>query len=209
MTAATFFLYLGTWTLVAVSPGPAVLYVMSCAAQGGVRGSLPAIAGLQLGSVCFFAAVGTGFATVLATMTTLVTVIRALGALYLVWLGASLLLASRRQSAAPLGARAADRASRKESFCQGLLVQLTNPKALLFASALLPQFLDAHRPLLGQLLLLFAVTFVVDVVSMLMYALLVSRGVHCFRDSWVTVGLKRVFGATLIGLGIGLACAHE
>ena len=141
-------------------------------------------------------------------MTTLVTVIRALGAVYLVWLGASLLLASRRPPSAPLESRG-ERTSRKESFWQGLLVQLTNPKALLFASALLPQFLDAHRPLLGQLILLFAVTCVVDVASMLMYALLVSRGVRCFEGSRVTVWLKRVFGATLIGLGIGLACARE
>ena len=209
MTTATFLLYLGTWTLVVVSPGPAVLYVMSQAARGGVRGSLAGIAGLQLGSLLFFVAVGTGLATLLATMTALFTAIKLLGAVYLGWLGANLILSSFRKKTERQTNIAPDEKRHGHVFWQGLLIQLTNPKALLFASALLPQFLDAGRPMFGQMAFLFAVTFAVDVASMLTYAALAASGARGFCASAVSVWLERIFGAALVGFGVRLALTRN
>lgn len=207
MTTATFLLYLGTWTLVAIAPGPAVLYVMSLAVRGGVRGSVPGIAGLQLGGLLFFTAVGTGLAALLATMTTLFTVVRIAGALYLCWIGANLLFPIRKKTVGKehRGVQAAEGISRMWAFWQGLLVQLTNPKAFLFATALLPQFLDVHRPMLPQVWLLFVVACVIDTTSMVTYATLTARGVGGFRSSRAVLWLERVFGAALIGVGVRIA----
>jgi len=209
MNTATLLLYLTTWTLVAVSPGPAVLYVVSLATRGGVRDSLAGIAGLQLGSLLFFLAVGTGLATLLATMTALFTAIKLLGAVYLGWLGANLILSSFRKKTERKTSIASDEQRHSHAFWQGLLIQLTNPKALLFASALLPQFLDAGRPMFGQLAFLFLITFAVDVTSMLTYATLAAHGARRFSASYASVWLERIFGAALVGFGVRLALTQK
>ena len=209
MNTATFLLYLTTWTLVAISPGPAVLYVISQATRGGVRGSLAGIAGLQLGSLLFFVALGTGLAALLATMTAVFTALRFIGAVYLGWLGVSLIASSFRKKIANPTQTAQVSVPSVRSFWQGLFIQLTNPKALLFASALLPQFIDSHRPMFGQVALLFVITVVVDLASMFTYATLAARGMRSFRASALSVWLERAFGAALIGFGVRLALTQK
>lgn len=208
MNTETLLLYLTTWTVVAVSPGPAVMCVMSQAACHGVRASLAGIGGLQLGSLLFFFAAGSGLVAFLATMTTAFAALRIAGALYLGWLGVSLVVSSFRKNARH-SVPAEITPAQGNLFLQGLLIQLTNPKALLFVSALLPQFLDRQRPMLGQLGLLFVITFVVDVASMLTYAMLAVRGAQRFRASGAVVWLERVFGAALLSFGVRLAFDHQ
>lgn len=206
----TLLLYLGTWTLVAISPGPAVLYVMALAARGGVRASIPGIAGLQLGSLLFFTAVGTGLAALLATMTTLFTAVKIAGALYLCWLGTGMIRSSmKKTSRADRLPVAANGVAQPRAFWQGLLVQITNPKALLFATALLPQFLDARRAMFPQIALLFVVAFLVDITSMAIYATLAARGAKGLRSSKTVFWLERLFGAALIGFGVRLAFSRR
>jgi homoserine/homoserine lactone efflux protein len=209
MNASTLLLYLATWTLVAFMPGPAILCVMSQAERGGVRGSLPGIAGLQVGGFLFFVAVGTGLAALFLTMTTAFAILRLAGAAYLAWLGLNLILSTFRDKTLPAVESKPVIASRGKLFWQGLLIQLTNPKALLFCSALLPQFLDPHRPMFGQIALLFAITFVVDVAAMLTYATLAVRGAKTFRNSAGAFWLQRIFGAALIGFGGRLALSRK
>lgn len=207
---STLALFLGAITLVAVSPGPAVLYVMALAARGGgVRASLPGIAGLQFGALLFFAAVGTGLAALLMALTPLFTAVKVAGALYLCWLGLGLIRSSRR-SAARGDTRSAPGPDLPpaRAFWQGLLVQVTNPKAFLFATALLPQFLDPRQPMFAQVALLFVLSFAIDATSMLVYAALAARGVGELRSSTAVVWLERLFGAALIGFGIHLALSR-
>lgn len=206
---STLLLYVGTWVLVAISPGPAVLYVIAQASRGGVRRSLAGIAGLQLGSLLFFIAAGMGFAALLAAMTTAFFVLKILGALYLGWLGASWLWNSFRKRPAAGGLPEPEPAQHGRVFWQGLLIQLTNPKALLFATALLPQFLDARRPMLEQIPLLFVIAFVIDTSSMLSYAALAAHGARQFRGSKAAAWLERLLGAALIGFGVRLALAQK
>ena len=206
---STLLIYVGTWVLVAISPGPAVLYVIAQASRGGVRRSLAGIAGLQLGSLLFFIAAGMGFAALLAAMTTAFFVLKILGALYLGWLGASWLWNSFRKRPAPGGLPEPEPAQHGRVFWQGLLIQLTNPKALLFATALLPQFLDAHRPMPEQIPLLFVIAFVIDTSSMLSYAALAAHGARQFRGSKAAAWLERLLGAALIGFGVRLALAQK
>ena len=209
MNTATLLLYLTTWTLVAISPGPAVLYVISQATRGGVRGSLAGIAGLQLGSLLFFVAVGTGLAALLATMTAVFMALKFIGAVYLGWLGVSLIASSFRKKVANPTKTAQIAVPHVRSFWQGLFIQLTNPKALLFASALLPQFIDSHRPMFGQIALLFVITVVVDLASMFTYATLAACGTRSFRASTLSVWLERAFGVALIGFGVRLALTQK
>ena len=67
MTLTTFYLYLITWTLVALSPGPAAMCVMSQAARHGVRASFAGICGIQSGNILFFIGIAMGLASLLAS----------------------------------------------------------------------------------------------------------------------------------------------
>ena len=149
MALDTFLLYLATWTLVALSPGPAVLFSMSQAARHGMRGAAAGTAGILLGHVIVFGAVAFGLAALLASYSGAVTTIRIVGALYLMYLGAKMLFSKPRDAQTIAAAPAPP--AHGGLVLQGLVVQLTNPKLLLFVLALLPQFISPDYPLPLQL----------------------------------------------------------
>lgn len=209
MSAKTFLLYFIAWSLVALVPGPAVMCSMAQSTRYGFRLSLVGISGIQLGNFAFFVCVALGLGTLLATATTAFTVLRFLGAIYLLYLGIRILIGTFHGSASKIERTVVPLPARRSLFLQGLLVQLTNPKALLFVSALLPQFLDAHRPILLQLVILVLTTSFVDSIVLSSYAFLAHRGIQSFRASRVSVWLERMFGATLVFFGFRLLLSRK
>ena len=208
MTLTTFCLYLITWTLVALSPGPAAMCVMSQASRHGVRASFAGISGIQTGNLLFFIGIAMGLASLLAAATTAFTVLRWIGAAYLIYLGVRILISTfRKVDAADV--KQAPAAASRSLFLQGLLIQLTNPKALLFVSALLPQFIDGTRSLSPQIALLAIITVFVDVVVMAGYAVLAGRGVRSLRSSSLMKWIERTFGAALIFFGVRIVTAPK
>lgn len=209
MTSTTFFLYLLTWTLVALSPGPAAMCVMSQATRHGVRASFAGISGIQTGNVVFFLCIAFGLASLLATATTAFTVLRWIGAAYLCWLGLRILVSTFRQPVVAVSDMRAAAPKSRNLFLQGLLIQLTNPKALLFVSALLPQFIEAQRPFGVQIAILLAVTVVVDVLVMWGYALLAAHSSRALKSSPLVLWIERAFGAALVFFGLRLVTAEK
>jgi len=209
MSLNFFLLYLGTWFLVALTPGPAVMCAMSQATRFGFRASLAGIAGTQAGNLVFFICIALGLATLLNTATTTFTVLRVLGAIYLFYLGLRIIVSTFRRSNSPESVTPSAPPAQRSLFLQGLAIQLTNPKALLFVSALLPQFIDPNRPLLLQLVVLVAVTIAVDLVVLSSYAFFAERGVRSLRASRASVWLERVFGAALVLFGFRLLLSRK
>ena len=207
MPLETFLLYLATWTLVAISPGPAVLFSMSQAARHGMRGAAAGTAGILLGHVIVFGAVALGLAALIASYSGAVTGIRIVGALYLMYLGAKMLFTRARPAELPLPAAAPPRHG--GLVLQGLGVQLTNPKLLLFVLALLPQFISPGYPLPVQLAIMLAVTVVIDGVALLAYAKLASHGARALKGSRALAWLERAFGGALICFGLNLLTARK
>lgn len=205
MNTHIFLLYFATWALVALTPGPAVMCAMTHATRYGFRHALVGIAGIQLGHFVFFGCVASGLAALLATASTAFTVIRIIGALYLVYLGIRIIATTvRTHTAEPA---AAPPRARRSLLLQGFAIQVTNPKALLFMSALLPQFIQPEHALPTQLSVLLAITIAVDVLVLSAYAYFALRGAQSLRTSGVTVWLERAFGAALIFFGIRLLTA--
>jgi homoserine/homoserine lactone efflux protein len=207
MALNTFLLYLATWTLVALSPGPAVMFSMSQAARHGMRGAAAGTAGILLGHVIVFGAVAFGLAALLASYSGAVTTIRIVGALYLMYLGAKMLF-SKSGDARTIAAAPVPRAH-GGLVLQGLVVQLTNPKLLLFVLALLPQFISPDYPLLLQLAIMLAVTVVIDGVALLAYAKLASHGARALKGSRALAWLERAFGGALIFFGLKLLVSRK
>lgn len=209
MNTQTFLLYLATWSLVALTPGPAVICAMSLATRFGLRSSFAGIFGIQLGHLVFFTCTALGLATLLATATTAFTILRLLGAMYLVYLGGRIMVSSWLRRPAVAAQRLSMPPAQRNLLLQGLAIQLTNPKALLFVSALLPQFIDPHRALLGQVALLTVTTIIVDVLVLSAYACVAARGWKSLRNSAFSAWLERLFGAALVFFGFRLLASRK
>ena len=208
MALDTFLLYLAAWTLVALSPGPAVFFSMSQAARHGMHGAVAGTAGILLGHLICFTFVAFGLAALLSKMSGAMTVIRIVGALYLMYLGVRMIL-SKTQAVADVTAVAPKPPARGNILLQGLLVQLTNPKNLMFVLAFLPQFISAERPLLPQLAIMLTITVVIDAAFLLGYAQIAVRGTRALKGSRVVTWLERAFGAALIFFGLNLLLSRK
>jgi homoserine/homoserine lactone efflux protein len=99
--------------------------------------------------------------------------------------------------------------SRRNVFLQGLAIQLTNPKALLFMSALVPQFINPQRSLLPQIVILTATTIVIDLGVLCTYAFCAERSLQSFRRRAIVAWLERIVGAALIFFGFRLLAARK
>jgi homoserine/homoserine lactone efflux protein len=92
---------------------------------------------------------------------------------------------------------------------QGFVIQVTNPKALLFMSALLPQFIHPQKPLGMQLTVLLATTIAVDLLVLSAYAYFALRGAQSLRASGFSGWLERTFGVALVVFGVRLLSARK
>ena len=196
--------YFAAAWLIALSPGSGAVLAMSHGLSYGVRRTTATIVGLQLGLAFIFLVAGVGVGALLLASATAFTVIKVLGAAYLVWLGL-------RQWRAPLGALQEDGQvaagpvpSVRRRIALGLFTNATNPKGIVFMVAVLPQFINPQRPLAPQLAILLATTVVVDLIVMHGYAFLASRLRAWLRTARARRGQNRVFGGVLMAMGASL-----
>lgn len=197
MGAASWWLFCSLALLTAFSPGPAVLLAVSNAASHGARRALLGSVGNALGVFLVSATAMLGLGALLKTSAWLFAALKLAGAAYLIWLGIR-----QWRARDDLFARAAEpaRASApRRLFLQGLLVAATNPKSILFFTALLPQFMRADAPLLPQFFALTLTFAACTVLSHLCYVVLASalRGwfVQPRRARWFNRALATGYAA--------------
>ncbi len=166
---ARFSLFLGVMAVLAVTPGPAVLFSIANGVQRGPRGVALGVSGITAASLIWFAAAGLGLGALMAAAPWLFVVLAWFGVAYLAWLGGGKLWAGLTGAAKSVGDGPARRG--RAAFADGLAVQLANPKMVLFFSSILPPFLDLHRPLPPQLLLLALAAVAIDAVGLGGYGL--------------------------------------
>jgi homoserine/homoserine lactone efflux protein len=193
--------FLAAALVIALTPGPGAVLAMSTGMRLGYRPALAAIAGLQVALLVHLAIVALGLGALLAASDAAFTTLRLLGAAYLVWLG---LQKWRATAVAP---EPLTPAGRHNLFLQGLLVNLANPKAIVFIAALVPQFIDPARPLPGQYMTVAVTLCAIDVAVMSGYALAASRVGRWLADPRAWRWQNRVFGGLFIGAGALLAAA--
>lgn len=196
MTLAVWLGFLLAALLIAVTPGPGAVLSVGTGMRHGYRAALTAILGLQAAIVVHLLIVAIGFGALLATSETAFFIAKLIGAAFLVWLGIQKWLAP----AMPVDV---DRlpVQRSGLFIQGLLVNLTNPKAIIFVGALVPQFIDPGRAQLQQYLLIAATLCASDVAVMSAYALTGRRLGAWMRDPQAILLQNRVFGGLFIAAG--------
>jgi homoserine/homoserine lactone efflux protein len=211
MTWATWGWFLLTEVLLDLSPGPAVLAVTGTALRFGLRRSLLTTAGILTANATFFALSAAGLGAMLLASHRLFLVIKWVGAVYLVYLGAAALLgrghAASDQSDPAEHAR--DTVSAWSTWRNGLILQAANPKAILFFTALLPQFIHSNAPVWPQILVLGLTSVVVESAVLGSYGFAAARASRIASSLRARQVLDRASGVMLIGAGVGVALAGE
>lgn len=197
---ARFWAYAAVTLMMCFTPGPANLFAIANGARRGPRAAVAAAAGMNSASLVWFAGAGLGLGAVAAAFPRLFHLLAIAGAAYVAWLGLRSILAARH----PHGPAKAAGPLRYGAFRDGFVVQIANPKALLFMTAILPPFLDPDRPLPAQLLVFAVVGVSLDMLAMCAYglggaALAARMSQPGFRRGFdVLVGLLLIAVAALI-----------
>ena len=163
-----FGLFLATMAVMAVTPGPANIFAVATGAQKGKAAALAGVAGMNAATLVWFGAAALGLGALVAAFPEVFRVVAVLGGLYVAWLGISALRGALKGEAGPT--HAVVRPGRS-AFRDGFAVQIANPKAVLFFTAVLPPFLDVARPVVPQLALFALATVGLDAISMSAYGL--------------------------------------
>jgi threonine/homoserine/homoserine lactone efflux protein len=206
MLSSTYLAFLVASLVLALIPGPGVIYIVTRTLQGGRRAGLASIGGIALGNFGNASLAAVGLAAVIAASTRAFVFVKIAGAAYLIFLGINAL--RRRPPSPQAGIRAPARETGPRLFRDGFLVALLNPKTALFFAALLPQFADTSGSSLAQNLGL-GLTFVaIAMCTDTLYALSAAKLAATLqqRSHWSTYG-RYVSAAAFIGLGLYAACA--
>jgi homoserine/homoserine lactone efflux protein len=206
MSWETWVLFLITETLLCLSPGPAVLLVLSQALTRGPRGSMLSSAGILSANTLYFVLSATSLGALLVASYDLFFLVKWIGAAYLIYLGAS---AFFEKSSVLVVSRDAAEAGTWKLFGNGFVLQAANPKNLLFFTAILPQFIDVARPLGSQIVILGVTSVVLEFFILLGYGLLASRATRLAAQQRFAAWTNRLAGSMLIGAGLGLVALRK
>ncbi|ADT85669.1 MULTISPECIES: homoserine/homoserine lactone efflux protein [Vibrio] len=195
--------YVATAIVFSLAPGSGTVNSISNGLSYGTRKSLAAIAGLQIGLAIHIVLVGAGIGALVAQSALAFTLIKWVGAVYLVWLGIQ-----KWRDRSSLMAESATQNQRAGTLLRkAVLINLTNPKSIVFLVALFPQFLDPTGDQLTQLLVLGITTVTIDAFVMLGYTSLASQMGRFIRSDRIMRKINRVFGTMFMGCGALLAAA--
>jgi len=190
-------------TILLIIPGPTVLLVVSYALGHGRRAASASVAGVALGDFTAMTCSMLGLGAILAASAALFTVLKWIGAAYLVYLGIKLWRAP--VGAASAGPAAAPETDTRRIFLHVYAVTALNPKSVVFFVAFLPQFLDSAAPVLPQIVI-FELTFLVlATLNALSYALMAAAARRAIRRPAVQRTVNRVGGSLLVGAGVAAA----
>src|ERR1700754_4263563 len=195
MTLSSYLLFLAAIAILIATPGPTMLMCVTNAINHGSRPALASAAGALVASLGIMALSALGLGALLAASETAFTVLKVIGAAYLIWLG----IRTFRSAGTPMVDTGAP--AQRSFFLQGLLVGASNPKALLFFAAFFPQFIQPDAPLAPQFILL-SLTFVTgDGLMLLACAIGVGRLAPWLRQANVVRAINRTCGGLFTLLG--------
>jgi threonine/homoserine/homoserine lactone efflux protein len=204
---ATLLVFVGAALALLLVPGPAVLYIVARSVHQGRSAGLASVLGIHVGTLVHIVAATIGLSALVVSSATAFTVVKLLGAAYLVVLGIRTLL-GRDEPADVAGAPAR---GRRRDFAEGIVVNVLNPKTALFFLAFLPQFVDPESgsPAL-QILVLGVVFMVLGLVTDSAWALAAGTAGGWLRGHRGFLRTQRyVTGSVYVGLGVATALTGQ
>ncbi|QTC87636.1 LysE family translocator [Brevundimonas pondensis] len=185
--------FLGVMAVMAITPGPANLFAVATGMEKGRASALIGVVGMNAATLVWFGAAALGLGALVAAFPQVFRIIAVLGALYVAWLGVKALHGAFATAAEPDHVEVR---RGRSALIDGFTVQIANPKAILFFTAVLPPFLDVNRPVAPQLALFALATIGMDVLSMSAYGL----GGAALANRMNQPRFKRGFGIFVGGL---------
>jgi threonine/homoserine/homoserine lactone efflux protein len=201
--ASTYALFVAAALVLLLVPGPAVIYVVARSVEGGRMTGLVSVLGVELGTLMHVVFAAAGLSAILVSSAAAFSVVKWLGAAYLIWLGLRQILGSDSgDEEVPSGGQG----NRFRVFWQSVIVQVLNPKVALFFLAFLPQFVDPSRGAAWtQIVVLGATLATLGLFTDGLYALLGGTAGDWLRKQSAGAGLRRagqyVTGGVYIALG--------
>jgi threonine/homoserine/homoserine lactone efflux protein len=206
MNLSTWWIFVTATFLISAAPGPNMLLIMNQSVRFGLRASIYSMAGCMTALMIMFTLSALGLGVVLQNAPTVFDALRWLGALYLAYLG-------YKVWTAPVTPTSADNISKNDSslgnkyagynrftlYKTGFFTAGSNPKALLFAAAFLPQFIRADLPQAPQLALLLATFSALEILWYFIYALGGLSMAQQLRKPNILRWFNRVTGGAFIG----------
>jgi homoserine/homoserine lactone efflux protein len=188
-----------------LSPGPGVLLTLSNAIRYGTMGSIGGIMGIALGSFVVAGVSATSLGVLLATSTLAFTLMKYIGAAYLIYMGIKLW----RSPVTTLAHSVITTKSTLRQFAEGFTMQLTNPKAVFFFMSIFPQFVNFDGEYAQQFFLLVVTYSLLVLVIHLVYAYLAKSMRFWLSSEKASRLMNRMGGGTFVFFGIGLASASR
>ena len=200
-----YFIFLIIACITVLSPGPGVVLTITNSLRFGVLGAVPSILGIAVSTFLVAGFAATGLAVVLATSSVAFTILKYIGAAYLIFLGIKLW----RSPGITLDNTVVSKKSYLMGFIEGFTLQLTNPKAVFFFISVFPQFVSQNSDFLVQFILLVTTYSCLVVAIHIVYAWLAKT-----TRGWLSVGangrlINKVGGSVFAAFGVGLASASK
>jgi RhtB (resistance to homoserine/threonine) family protein len=198
-----------TELVLSLTPGPAVLLVISQGIRRGLSSSIISALGILTGNAVYFVLSAVGLGVLLKASAPLFEVIRWAGVAYLIFTGVRILWSTfrRAKTDADEVEPAREAADRPQAFAYGLLTQLLNPKAIVFFTALLPQFVSTDGNLPVQFGILAVTSIAVEFVVLTLYGYFADKSRSLIAKGKYASWSDRIAGTCLIGVGVSLGLA--
>jgi len=202
MDIELYLFFLVTTVMLILVPGPAAITVATQGASHNSKVTFLSILGVASADALFFILSATGIASLIVASSLVFSIIKWFGVAYLLFLGVSAIFS--KAGTIKINAQAS-KVNPAKAFSQGLVIQLANPKALMYFSALLPQFIDPNKPIVFQMLLMGLTCFLAD---LLVYSMFGRMGAQLAKKQvkpWVISLVNKTAGIALITTGVKMA----
>lgn len=202
MSIETWLAFLLASAIMLPIPGPTILLVIGQSLGAGRGRALPLVAGVALGDLTAITLSLAGLGALLAASSLAFTLLKWVGAAYLIWLGVKLFRAPGGQAVAPP-------LSRRRAMREAYVVTALNPKSIAFCVAFVPQFITPAEPFLPQATILVASFVTLAALNALAYALLAERLAGAVARPSVRRTFNRLGGGILVSAGIATAAMRR
>ena len=205
MSLSFILIFAVTVFVASIIPGPSMLLALTHGMQHGARKTVASAMGNLTVTLIQASVSIAGLGSILIASETVFLIIKWAGAVYLVYIGIRIIFSSK-QSLTPGNINSpAKQSSLRKMFIQAAMVTAGNPKAIVFFTAVFPQFINVNADFLSQSGMLLSMGGVIAFCCFMIYAVLGQKIFSLFSSAAVAKYIKRIIGGTFIGVGIGLA----
>jgi len=186
------------------SPGPAVFLAIA----NGIRGDMSKVVSSSFGNILGLSILSTasilGLGAIVTASATIFLIVKITGALYLIYLGIKFIKSSKAIDINALAKQENRQKSKKDYFKEGFILAVTNPKPILFFTAIFPQFLNTKADILPQFIVMTLIFMFISFGSLCFYGFLAKKSQKLLSNSKRVAWFHKITGGIFIALGIGL-----